>query len=413
MNEPISIPIEAVRRLSVRRQHLSGELPARATREELLSVVRDLVFVQWDPIEVVAPSHAIALWSRVGAFRLSDLDRLLWKDKRLFKHWAGHFAALALTEDYPLYYSLMKRYPDSLGKSWGAQRTAAKKFLSAHKELAKSILKQLENGPLRLGQFKDHVQSKRSPIAWTASSDVSEMLFHLEMSGKVMVVGQEGNQNIWGLPYEFLPSAERTELPEEELERLAAQKAIRAMGTASSSEINYYFPRGRYQNLKKTLADLREDSVIHPVRIDGHSAREERYVHDLDLNFLDDNDEWLPRLSLLPPFDNLICGRSRTNKIFGFDYNHEMFLPQNKRKFGYYVLLILWGEKFIGRVDPLMDKRNEKLMINSVHAEPGGPTDKEVSTKIAEKIEALAEFLGAKEVVYAGRVPSQWSKSLR
>ena len=77
------------------------------------------------------------------------------------------------------------------------------------------------------------------------------------------------------------------------------------------------------------------------------------------------------------------------------------------------MLPILWGDRFIGRVDPLMDRRNEKLLINSVHAEPGAPVDKEVSTKIAETIDPLKDFLGAKEVVYTARVPAAWRNSLR
>jgi uncharacterized protein YcaQ len=90
-----------------------------------------------------------------------------------------------------------------------------------------------------------------------------------------------------------------------------------------------------------------------------------------------------------------------------------MFLPQNKRKFGYYLLPILWGDRFIGRVDSRMDSENERLLINSVHAERGAPGDRAVSAKIAEKLYQLADFLGAKEVVYAGRVPRAWRNSLR
>ena len=118
-------------------------------------------------------------------------------------------------------------------------------------------------------------------------------------------------------------------------------------------------------------------------------------------------------MSLLAPFDNLLGVREWTARLFGFDYVHEIFLPKNKRKFGTNVPPILWGDRFIGRVDPQMDRKNEKLLINSVHAEPGAPTGKEVSSKIAERIDDLAEFLGAKEVDYTARVPKAWRNSLR
>jgi uncharacterized protein len=414
--ENISTSIEGARRLVVTRQHLAGKLLTTATREHILLVIRDLAFVQWDPIDVVAPSHIIDLWNRVGNFRLSDLEKLLWEEKKLFEHWPGRFAAIVLTEDYPLYYSMMKRYPESLGKSWGAQKASALKFLAKHTELAKSIMNQLKKGPLQLAQFNEYARTKRSAVAWTAGSDVSEMLSHLEMSGKVMVVGHQGIQNIWGLPEKFLPSwVERKELAEEEVERLAAQRAIRALGTASPPEINYYFPRGCYQNLKRALETLLEDSIIHRVHVEGFPERDERYIHDLDIKPLEsmNTGAWQPRMSLLPPFDNLIIGRSRTNTVFGFDYSHEMFLPQNKRKFGYYVLSILWGDRFIGRVDPQMDREHEKLLIKSVHAEPGAPRDKEIPLMIKETLQRLAEFLGAKQVVYTNQVPEAWKSSLR
>jgi uncharacterized protein len=409
----ISISPEVARRLAVTKQHLAGKLPARATGEHILSAVRDLTFVQWDPIAVVAPSHVLSLWNRVGSFRLSDLERLLWDEKRLFLHWVNFAASLVLTEDYPMYYSMMKRYPESIGKSWGSRKPKTRKFLTDHRVLAKSMLSQLKKGPLQLTQFREY-SPKKSVDGWTPGSEVSQMLFHLEMSGKIMVAGHQANRNIWILSEKLLPKwAEKTDIAEQELERMTVQRAIRALGTASPRQINYYFPRGRYQNLKGALKSLEEDSTIHQVRVAGFPEKDERYIHDQDVKLLESlKDDTLeaPRVSLLPPFDNLICCFKR---IFGFDYNLEMFLPQHKRKFGYYVLPILWGNRLIGRVDPRMERSTGRLLINSVHAEPGVPGDKDVASMIGETIERLAEFLGAKEVVYTARVPAAWRNSLR
>jgi len=158
-----------------------------------------------------------------------------------------------------------------------------------------------------------------------------------------------------------------------------------------------------------------KESLIHRVTVAELGLRDERYIHDQDLELLEsmNSDAWQPRMSLLAPFDNLIVRRERTNRLFGFDYVHEQFLPVEKRKFGTFVLPILWGDRLIGRTDMRINREDEKLLINSVHAEPGTPGDKEVASKIAETIERLAEFLGAKEVVYTARVPRQWKNSLR
>ena len=410
----ISTSLEFARRLAVTKQHLAGKTTGSAV-DAILSVIRDLGYVQLDPINTVAPSHVLVLWSRVGNFRLSDLDRLLWDEKKLFEHWS-HAASIVLTEDYPLHYSLMRRYPESLSKSWGGWRAKARTWLARHTDLRKAILRQLKRGPLRLTEFEEYVPTKRSADGWTSGSDVSAALFHLQMRGEVMVVGHQGNQKIWGLPETFLPSwAERKELTEQEAERAGAERTIRALGTASPSEINIYFLRGRYLNLKKALEHLQKESTIRRVQITGLASKGERYVHDLDIPLLESmhSDAWRPRMSLLAPFDNLISGKDRVNRMFGFDYVHENYLPPNKRKFGSYVLPILWGDRFIGRVDPRMDRENERLLISSVHAEPGAPGGKEVSLEIRETIGHLAEFLGAKEVVYTARVPKAWRNSLR
>ena len=410
----ITTSLKALRRLAVAKQRLTGKLPQRATKEHLVSVVGDLCYVQWDPVDAVAPSHMISLWSRVGHFRRSDLEGLLWDDRKLFLHWNP--ASIVRTEDYPICHSLMRRYPESISKSWGGWRRSASKFLDEHKMLRKRLLSELrKKGPLRANQFQDYARIKSSP-EWTSGSDVSSMLFHLLMKGEVMVVGHEGNQNVWGLAEGFLPKwVERRVLTEDEFERAAAQRAIRALGIASSREIHYYFPRARYLKLEKTIEGLENESMILRVHIEGLGERDECYIHERDIPELElmDGDEWEPRMTLLAPFDNLICERGRTNRIFGFDYKHENFLPPSKREFGTFVHPILCGDMLIGRADLLRAKTREKLLVKSVHAEPHAPADRGIGSKIRETIEDLAEFVGAKRVEYTSHVPVQWKNSLR
>ncbi len=411
----LSTSLEGARRLAVTKQHLAGKVPARASWEDLVAVARDLAFVQWDPITIVAPSHLISFWSRVGGFEPADLDRLLWEEKKLFLCWTP-VASIVPTEDYPLHASFMRRYPDSLSDSWRSQRERARKFLAQHKALRKAVLKQLEDGPRLLSQFKGYTRTRRNEDGWTSGSDVSRMLSILVMTGDVMVAAHQGNQNVWALSGNFLPRwVERKELTEDEAERTAAERAVRALGTASPREIHYYFLRGRYLHLERALSRLVAEGAIHRIAVAELGKRDERYIHDADVPLLESvqTDAWQPRVSLLPPFDALICGRDRTHRLFGFDYVHEQFLPPSKRKFGTYVLPILWGDRLIGRVDPQMDREDGKLLIHSVHAEPGAPTGKDVSSGIAETIARFARFLGADDVAYTPRVPTAWRHSLR
>ena len=200
----IRASLQSVRRLAVTKQHLAGKRPARATSDRLVTTIRDLPYVQWDPVSVVAPSHLLSLFARVGSFRVPEFERLLWTERRLLQHWIP-FASVVPTEDYPLYASFMRRYPESLSDSWGAQRARARTFLAKHSELRKRVRAELRGGPLQLKQFGDHARTKRSAGEWEPSSAVSEMLWHLLLSGEVMVVGHDGNQNLWGLSDLFLP----------------------------------------------------------------------------------------------------------------------------------------------------------------------------------------------------------------
>ncbi|MGI0156759.1 MAG: DNA glycosylase AlkZ-like family protein, partial [Thermoplasmata archaeon] len=337
---PIRTSLRAARRLAITKQHLAGPRPGRATAERIVETVRDLPFVQWDPVGVVAPSHILSLWARVGSFRLRDFDRLLWTERRLLQHWIP-FASVVATEDYPIYSSLMRRYPESLSDSWGAQRARARAFLVDHADLQRRVLAELRRGPLQLNQFKGHSATKRVAGDWEPSSAVSEMLWHLVMSGQAMIVGHDGNRNLWGLPDAFLPAwVSRVMLSEEEADLEAAQRALRGLGVATAREVHDYFIRGCYRDIRSTLETLVADSRVHRVVIEGLPGRDERFVHAGDVALLDDltRDKFSPRVAVLPPFDNMVSNQARGKRWFNFDYVREQFLPKAKRRFGMWVL---------------------------------------------------------------------------
>ncbi len=408
---------ENVRRLAVTKQHLTGKLPDKPNAENILEVVRDLGCIQLDPINAVAPSHLIVLWSRLGNFEKSELDRLLSRDRKLFEYWA-HQASLVLMEDYPLYYSMMRGYPETFVKPWGpAWRQRVRRWMNENLDLRTYVLRELKlRGPLLSRQFEDKSRARRRGSGWGSWSEVSRMLFHLFFKGEVMVAGRQGNQKLWDLSERFLPGwVSKKELSEDEVEYEATQRALRALGIANAAEISYHFLRGRYRNLKATLKRLEADSKIYQVDVAGGPiGKGERYIHAEDLQLLEElnSNGWQPRISLLSPFDNLICDRTRTKLLFNFDFTTEIYTARSQRKYGYYVLPILYGDRFIGRIDPLMDRKNESLLINAVHAESNAPKDKNLSKEIKATIERLSEFLEAREVIYSKRVPKFWRSSL-
>jgi uncharacterized protein YcaQ len=415
VSKKITTTLENGRRLAVAKQHLAKKRASKPDPDYILKVTRDLGCLQLDPISTVAPSHLIVLWSRLGNFDTTDLDNLLWHDKKLFEYWA-HQASIVMMEDYPLYYSLMRRHPDMLASQGSVWRQRIDKFLNANAKLRVHILNELrKKGPLLSREFEDKTRVKGS-LGWGSWGDVSRMMFHLFLMGEVMVVGREGKQKLYGLSEDFLPSwVSKKKLSAEEVEYLAVQRSLRALGIANSSEISWHFLRKRYPNLKATMKQLVADERIIPIDItDGPLEKAQRYIHSDDVERLEElqSEEWQPRVSLLSPFDNLFCDRARTKLLFNFDYTIEIYTPASKRKFGYYVLPILYGDKFIGRLDPFMDRKNGKLIIKAVYAERHAPKDKDTSKEIRDSVEQLSEFLGAKEVVYSRKVPRYWQGHL-
>jgi hypothetical protein len=151
---------------------------------------------------------------------------------------------------------------------------------------------------------------------------------------------------------------------------------------------------------------------IHPIiiRDDDTEWPDTWYIHDDDLSALArlQTGDWQPATRLLSPFDNLICDRDRTELMFNFYYRTEIYTPKAKRVYGYYVLPILHGDALIGRIDPKMDRKKKQLLIQAVHAEPDAPETAETIQAIAAAITDLADYLGAKEIVYSDQIPPAW-----
>ncbi len=368
--------------------------------------------MQIDPVTVVAPSHWISLWARLGRFSISDLDRLLWKDRTLFECWT-HAASYVPTEDYPIHSAIMRRYPDSLSRSWGYQKAEAKRWIPAHARLRKVILRELARGPRRMQDFAEHSKGPRSADGWSGGSDLATMLVHLQFSGEVMVVGHQGAQNLYGLAANFLPDwVDRTDLSQSEAEALGVERTLRALGVATRTEINRYLLRGRYLDLPGVLDRLIDRSVVCRVEVEGLRGTRYALSSDLDPLLRIGSEDWEEEISLLPPFDTMVFHQARTRELYDFDYVREQFLPESKRRFGTYVLPILWGDRFIGRIDPRLDRNAKRLEIKAVHAEPGAPRDRRTAERLADRIEQLARFLGAESVVYSGRAPAEWRRAL-
>jgi uncharacterized protein YcaQ len=379
-----------------------------------MEVIRDLGCLQLDPISAVERTHLLVLWSRLGKYDYADFDKVMWEERCLFEYWA-HCASIVLTEDYPIHNLMMRRY--AKGDSAWPQRQRA--WIEANKELHDTILALAqERGPIMSKEIQDKAHAGWYSTGWTSERNVSQMLDYFWLSGQLMVSGRRGIQKQWDLSERVLPHwTPREELSEKEVVRRAVQKSLRALGVARPEEIKQHYIRSRYPGLAGVLNELEREGLVERVSVlseDDRPMPGKWYVHAEDLALLEriEKGDWEGRTTLLSPFDNLICDRKRTEGLFNFRYRIEIYTPPAKREYGYYVLPILHGDRFIGRIDPRMDRQAKRLHVNAVHAEPDAPHDGQAGQAIARAIEELAEFLGAREIAYGERVPEGWRSSL-
>jgi len=327
------VSLAQARRIAVRGQLLDGSATT------ILDTVRRIGFLQIDPIASVATPQHLVLWSRLGPFDTGELDRLLWQDKRLFEY--GAF--IRPIEDYPLVLARVRR--KRTGKyAWERRGT---EFLQKNAGFRRHVLGELERrGPLLSRELVDTSVRTWKSGGWYGSRNVTVMLELLEGRGAVAIVGRRGGHRLWDLAERWFPPVDPP--PLDEAERVLAEKRWRALGVRLARD-------GSWE--------------VHPEADDGPVPT---------------------RTTFLSPFDRLVHDRDRTESLWGFRYRLEMYVPKAKREYGYYVLPILRGDRLVGRIEPVFDRKAGVLRVNGVWWEPGV---KPVS--LDRPLRSLARFLGA------------------
>ncbi|HVN51777.1 MAG TPA: crosslink repair DNA glycosylase YcaQ family protein [Acidimicrobiales bacterium] len=387
-----AIPLtrEQARRLAYRGQRLAGPRPGRG-RDDLLALVRQLGCLQLDPISVVARSHLLVLWSRVGRYDQRVLRRLHEEDRALFEYWA-HAASLVPTSDLPIHRWTMERGVDG----FKITHVRVRDWLAANEPVARDLVARLErDGPLRTQDLRAFALLPWEQGGWSNDASVALLLEVLSHRGRVLVSRREGSTRWWDVAERCLPPDAPTErLDEAEVVRRATLRSVRALGVANAPQIRAHFTRGRYPGLPGVLEGLVADGVLVPARVEG--LRGPAYLHANDAATLD---ELAPaRLALLSPFDNLICDRARTQALWDVEFRIEIYVPAAQRRWGYYVLAVLDGDRIVGRIDAAVDTRTRRLVARSVHHEPGARWSRSRTSRVARRFEELARFVGAEGV---------------
>jgi hypothetical protein len=300
--------------------------------------VRHLGFLQIDPIATVATPQHLVLWSRLGSFDPTELDHLLWVERKLLE-WN---AFIWPVESLPLIRARMRH--ERRATKYDAQRWR-KQFLRDNAAFRRYVLRELERrGPLLSRELEDRSREGRLEHRWYGSRYVGLMLGTLHRHGEIAVAGRRGGQRLWDLAERSWPETET--VPLREAERQLDEQRFRSLGVRSQKEEWHAYA----------------DAVDGPVP---------------------------DRVTLLSPFDRLIHDRDRAEALWDFRYRLEMYVPPAKREYGYYVLPLLVGDRLVGRAEPRFDRKTKTLELLGAWGD---------TSRLNEALDSLAAFLGATDV---------------
>ena len=381
------LSLTQARRLALRS--LAPELPSPSVPE----VVRRLGYVQIDTISVVERAHHHVLWTRLPTYDASQLDRAQGTERQVLEYWS-HAAAYLPMEDYRFCLPRMAAFRHRRG-AW----------LRAHKALTQHVMQRIgAEGPRRAADFEAEPGHRAGPWwDWKPAKLALEYLFH---AGRLLVTYRRGFQKYFDLAERVLPSHVNTTRPTPlAYGRHLIRRTLECHGLATAKEITYSKPYARTAVQQAMLA-MTEQGVLLPITVEGLSE-----VYFVQPDHLEQALSTPPGLEqraasvrFLSPFDNLVIQRKRLQQLFGFHYQIECYVPAAKRQYGYFCLPILWGERFVGRVDPKAHRSTRRLEVVSLSVDSEAHGNADFWAAFSQALQTFATFNGCTSVTWPNPV---------
>ncbi|WP_235521016.1 winged helix-turn-helix domain-containing protein [Cellulomonas sp. Leaf395] len=394
------LTLSQARRITLRAQGLDRPRPVRAaepTMRQFQQVVDRLGVLQIDSVNVLARAHLLPVFSRVGAYDPALLDRASGAaPRRLVETWA-HMASYVPPETFRLLGWRQRAY---LTQAWGAIAEVPLKHSPLVEEIRAIIA---ARGPVTARQVQEDFEADHPTTRgewgwnWSVAKRVLEFLF---FTGEITSAGRNGAfERRYDLTSRVLPPdvLARPEPSDEDAVRALTEIGARAHGIGTLRCFADYF-RIKEDRVAPAIADLVEEGVLHEVEVDGWNRGRVWRHRDADL----------PRRAtgraLLNPFDPLVFERRRLEALFGLRYRIEIYVPEPKRVWGYYVLPFLLGESLPALVDLKADRQAGVLRVHAAHRVTGSTVpDADVVEPLAAELRELAGWLGLDDIVVGDR----------
>ena len=364
-------------------------------REAVYKLIDHLGFIQIDTNYVVERAHHHAIAARIPDYRQEWLEELM-EDGRIFEF---------LT--YATGYIPMKDYRFSLpGKESALEKR--KELEPQEISMMNRVLDRISReGPLMVKDFENDRQAASNGWwDWRPSKMALERLY---MDGRLMITRKKDFQKVFDLPMNLLPADTDTTMPTPEAyARHEILRTLQSLGIAYVKEMSWRARRVRDNRIKSELQKMVDEGKVCVVTIEG---RKTAPLYMLP-SYLKKKIELSGEVFILSPFDTLNIYRHRLRDFFDFDYQVECFVPEPKRKYGYFSLPVLIGDQFVARMDAKADRKNKILTIHNLHFEPGKLTGPTID-KMAAAISEFAVFNQCQEVVLSKSNNKQAAKQLK
>ncbi len=401
MTSSIKISLQQARNLVVNCQLLDSNTKIKKGKAGVVQVIEHLGYIQVDTINVIERAHHHTLWTRVPLYQPEMLDELQAKDCKVFEYW-GHAASYLPMKDYRFYLLKMKNMLKE-NPRW-------QKWADKNKKLLSHVLKRIrKEGPLGASDFGDTRKKKRS--TWWDWKPAKTALETLHTTGDLMVTARRKFERVFDLTERVLLKGIVTKMPsQDDVVQFAVNRALKAHGLVTAREILNHIHIVKEKNIRQYLADMLNSGKLVKVKIDGIDC--EYYTSSDIVNSFEGRPK-KKALHILSPFDNFIIQRDRIKRLFDFEYQLECYKPPKQRIYGYFVLPILWGNEFIGRIDLKADRSNQELIVRNLLIESNSKHVKDALQVLGEKLNELAAFNQTEQVVIKQTKPNKLKNLLK
>lgn len=387
----------AARRLFLHRHGLSGPPSGAGKGDALAQVIRDLGFVQVDSVNTLARAHDLILWSRRQGYRPEALARLLAR-RRVFEHWT-HDAAVIPVEFFPHWRLRFARAEARMRDRW--PKWQGEDFLHRFDGVLKHVA---DNGECFSSDLAEG--EKRGSTGWWDWHPSKAALEFLWLTGQLSIVRREGFRKVYDLTERVIPAEHLAPRPavEESVDWFCHQ-ALDRLGFATSGEIAAFWAHVTPEEAKAWVAREVAGGRAVEVNVEGADGRLRRSVARPGTAEAAAALPPLPeRVRVLSPFDPALRDRNRAERLFGFFYRIEIFVPAAKRQYGYYVFPVIEGEGVIGRIDMAAEGRGTpaaRLVVRAFWPEAGVRMGKGRRVRFSAELERVATMAGCGTVDFA------------